>query len=67
MVDCLKSLFPDFDFLFLFHHSQGLTRKKEGALGASKMNKTFGGTQPLMRNSKIEAVDGFIGLHEPRV
>ena len=43
VVDCLKILRPEFDFVFLFDHSQGHTRKKEGTLDVGNMSRTFGG------------------------
>ena len=66
VVDCLKVLYPHFDFLFLFDHSQGHARKKEGALDAGKMSKHFGGAQPSMRDTTIESVQGFLGAPNSR-
>ncbi|KAI2499988.1 hypothetical protein MHU86_14511 [Fragilaria crotonensis] len=54
-VDCLQYLRPQFDFVFLFDHSQGHARKKDGALDANSMSRSFGGVQPKMRCSTIEA------------
>ncbi|KAI2496123.1 hypothetical protein MHU86_18400 [Fragilaria crotonensis] len=34
VVDCLQVLYPDFDFVFLFDHSQGHGKKRDGALSA---------------------------------
>ncbi len=59
VVDCLKILRPDYDFVFLFDHSQGHARRKDCALDASSMSRTFGGVQPKMRSSKI--VDRCLG------
>ena len=39
VVDCLNVIHPEFDHLFLFDHSQGNARKRDGALNASKMRK----------------------------
>ena len=47
VVDCLNVLCPEFDYLFLFDHSQGHARKRDGALDANKMSNNFGGSQPI--------------------
>ncbi len=54
-VDCLNFLRPQFDFVFLFDHSQGHARKKDGALDANNMSRSFGGAQPKLRSSTIDA------------
>jgi hypothetical protein len=36
-VDCSNFLRPQFDFVFLFDHSQGHARKKDGVLDANNM------------------------------
>jgi hypothetical protein len=64
VVDCLKVLYPAFDFVFLFDHSQGHARKREGALDAKRMSKNYGGVQPKMRETTIDAAAGFLGPHE---
>jgi hypothetical protein len=63
VVDCLKILRPGFEFVFLFDHSQGHARKKDGALDASSMSRSFGGVQPKIRSSRI--VDGCLGPFNP--
>jgi hypothetical protein len=63
VVDCLKVICPGFEYLFLFDHSQGHARKRDGALDANKMSKSFGGSQPKMRDTQIKAVEGFLGPH----
>jgi hypothetical protein len=60
-VDCVKVMYPQFDFIFLFDHSIDHSKKRIGGLDASSMNKEFGGAQPIMRTSKVEAEDGFLG------
>ena len=62
-VDCLKVLYPDYDFLFLFDHSQGHSKKRVGALQASRVNLKFGGGQPLMRDTEI--TEGCLGPFNP--
>ena len=63
-VDCLQVLYPHFDFAFLFDHSQGHAKKLANGLDAYTMNRGFGGVQPRMRESKIKAEDGYLGMHE---
>jgi hypothetical protein len=65
-VDCLKTLYPAIDFIFLFDHSSGHAKKRIGGLDASAMNKGFGGAQPSMRETIIKAEDGYLGPF-PRV
>jgi hypothetical protein len=63
-VDCLKVMYPQFDFAFLFDHSQGHAKKLPNGLGAYSMNRGFGGAQPKMRESRIKAEDGYLGNNE---
>ena len=65
VVDCLMVLYPNFDFVFTFDHSQGHARKREHALSALQMRKFFGGKQPRMRDTTILAEEGFLGPHSP--
>ena len=51
----MKSLWPDFDVLFLFDHSCGHDRRRPDGLTTKSLNKGFGEAQPNMRDSKIEA------------
>lgn len=62
-VDCLKVIYPQFDFVFLFDHSQGHAKKLTGGLDAYSMNKGYGGAQPMMRESQIKEEDGYLGIH----
>jgi hypothetical protein len=41
-VDCLKVSYPQFDFAFLFDHSQGHAKKLANGLDAYSMNKGYG-------------------------
>jgi hypothetical protein len=60
VVDCLRVLYPNFDFVFMFDHSQGHARKREQALSAQQMSKSYhGGAQPRMRDTTILAEEGF--------
>ena len=63
-VDCLKVMYPQFDFAFLFDHSQGHAKKLPNGLDAYSMNRGFGGAQPKMRESRIKAEDGYLGNYE---
>jgi len=62
-VDCLKYLFPDYNFVFLFDHSQGHSKKQVGSLQASCVNSQFGRAQPQMRETKI--TEGCLGPFDP--
>ena len=66
-VDCLQVRYPDYDFVFLFDHSQGHGRKRDGALNAMHMSRTYGGAQPIMRDSIITKTEGFLGPHLPKL
>ncbi|KAG7357055.1 hypothetical protein IV203_001743 [Nitzschia inconspicua] len=48
VVDCLKVLYPNHEFVFLFDHSQGHSRKRKGALDVNSMNVSFGGQTQLL-------------------
>ncbi|KAI2492116.1 hypothetical protein MHU86_22452 [Fragilaria crotonensis] len=62
-VDCLKVIYPQFDFAFLFDHSQGHAKKLANGLDAYSMNRGYGGAQPKMRESIIKAEDAYLGMH----
>jgi hypothetical protein len=59
-IDVVKTLHPEFDFIFLFDHSCGHDRQRPDGLSVPKINKTHGGAQPKMRKSKIETEE-FLG------
>ena len=67
VVDCVQVLYPEYDFVFLFDHSQGHARKRNGALSAMHMSRTFGGAQPIMRDTVIIQADGYLGTHSPKL
>ena len=67
VVDCLLVLYPEFEFVFLFNHSQGHAQKRNVALNALHMSKNFGGSQPLMRDTTILSDNGFLGPHSPQL
>ena len=66
VVDCLQILYPEFELLFLFDHSQGHARKRDGALSAIHMSRTYGGAQAVMRDTKILEANGYLGTNVPR-
>ena len=65
VVDCLHVLYPEFNFVFMFDHSQGHARQRKHALNAQQMSKSYGGAQPRMRDTVIMANKGYLGPHLP--
>ena len=65
-IDCLAVLFPHCEYLFLFDHSNGHDRQREDALNPNKMNKEWGGSQPKMRDTKIEVEAPFDAPKYPK-
>jgi hypothetical protein len=63
-VDCLRVVYPHFDFAFLFDHSQGHAKKLANGLDAYAMNRGYGGVQQRMHESTIKTEDGYLGMHE---
>jgi len=57
VADCLSVIYPNHEVVMLFDHSQGHDRKRLGALTVPGLNAGFGGVQPVMRNSILEATD----------
>ena len=62
---CLKVLYPQFGFLFLFEHSCGHDRQKEDGLNVENINKEFGGAQWKLHNTTIKKQQGYLGPHSP--
>jgi hypothetical protein len=62
--DVVTTLYPQYDFLFLFDHSCGHDRMPDDALKVDGMNKGYGGEQNKMKESIIQSVDGYLGEHE---
>ena len=52
-IDILKFTHPDFDFLFMFDHSNGRDHLCPNGLNINKINLKFGGCQPIMQSSKL--------------
>ncbi|KAI2506135.1 hypothetical protein MHU86_8270 [Fragilaria crotonensis] len=44
----------------------GHSKKLTGGLDAYSMNRSYGGAQPIMRESKIKEHDGYLGMHAAR-
>ena len=64
--DCaniVKTLYPQYHFLFLFNHSCGHDCMPDDALKVEGMNKGYGGEQNVMRASTIHSADGYLGPH----
>ena len=64
-IDCLKLLYPHYDYLFLFDHSCGHDRQREDGLSIEKMSKSYGGTQKRLRDTKIKQQVGYLGPYSP--
>jgi hypothetical protein len=59
VVDCLITLYPQYDYLFLFDHSCGHDKQREDGLNVQKMSKLYGGKQPIMCNTVLTKEEGF--------
>ena len=66
IVDVQRVLQPQFDFVFFFDQGQGHARKRDGALDAQTMSRSFGRKQPKMRSSEITK-GGCLGPFESRL
>ena len=62
-VDVVKTLYPQYDFLFLFDHSCGQDKQREDGLNVNVMSKLYGGKQRILRTSKIKTHLGFLGKY----
>ncbi len=59
-IGCLTTIFGNqYEYVFLFDHSSGHAKKRVGGLNVTSMTKGFGGE--LLRNTKIERSDGYLG------
>ena len=63
LVDCLKVLFPDFDFVFLFDHSSNHGKKQQDGLNEKGMNIDWGGAVAKMHDTVVESVGPFTHPH----
>jgi hypothetical protein len=48
-IDVVTTLWPEFDYVFLFDHSCGHDRQRPDDLTTAGLNKGFGGAQPKMK------------------
>ena len=62
-IDCLKVIYPQYDYVFLLDHSSGHAKKRVNGLdaGSDAMNVGYGGEQSTQRPTLIESIDGFCG------
>jgi hypothetical protein len=58
-------MYPKFNFVFMFDHSQGHACKRKHALNAQQMSNSYGGAQPRMRDTVIMAKEEYLGPHLP--
>jgi hypothetical protein len=65
-MDCLKVLFPQCQYLFLFDHSCGHDRQREDGLNVENTSKSFGGKQSFMHDTLIKESHGYLG-HYPKM
>ena len=63
-MDCMKVLYPSFDFVFLFDHLCGHDQAHGGGMKASIMRKYSDGKQPNMRDTVMLGEDGFLGPYD---
>lgn len=59
--DVLSVVYPRHDFVFKFDQSAGHTKKRKNGLAANKMNVSWGGKAPEMRETEIKE----LGPHNP--
>jgi hypothetical protein len=62
-VDVVKTLWPEFDYVFLFDHSCGHDRQRPDGLTTVGLNKGFGGAQRKMRDAEIGKDNMEVGIH----
>jgi hypothetical protein len=58
VVDCLITLYPQYDYLFLFDRSCGHDKQREDGLNIQKMSKLYGGKQSIMRDTVLTKEEG---------
>jgi hypothetical protein len=62
IVDVLMALYPQYDYVFLFDHSNGHDRMQPDGLNANSVNKNYGGKQPKMHDTELTS-DIILGPH----
>jgi hypothetical protein len=60
-VDVLQVMHPSYDFVFLFDHSAGHAKQRPDGLNQHRMNLSFGGKTPPMRDTVIAQEHGYLG------
>jgi hypothetical protein len=66
VVNCLITLYPQYDYLLLFYHSCGHDKKREDGLNVQKMSELYEGKQPIMRNTVLTKEKGFFGPYQQK-
>ena len=56
LYDVMEVCYPQFDFLVLMDQSSGHGKHKDDGLNAQKMSVSYGGSQTVMRNTKIKEI-----------
>ncbi len=59
--DVLHTLYPQFDFLFLFDHSCGHDKQQRDGLNAENKAKSYGGKQHYLRPTIIKQEKNYLG------
>jgi hypothetical protein len=59
--DVVKTLYPQYDFLFLFDYSCGHDCMPDDALKVEGVNKGYEGEQNKMKASTISSIEGYLG------
>ena len=59
-IDCIKVLYPNYDYMFLFDHLCGHDKKRPDGLSVNGMTKGFGGGQVEMKRSKMLRKEGIL-------
>jgi hypothetical protein len=57
----MKTLYPDYDLLFLFNHSCGHDKQQPNGLNAENMSKYYGGQQSFFWSTIIKQEKGYLG------
>ncbi len=65
VTDCLKVLYPTYNFEGHFDHFLGHEKRIGAALDAADMNLGYGGAQCIMQDTIIEHIEGFLGNFDP--
>ncbi len=66
-VNTVQALYPEYDSIWLFDHSCGHDRGRQGRLAVGNMGVNWGGTQNKVRDTKIKDVTGYLGPSSPKL